>query len=98
MPTYLIGEHVQFRQAVTRKDLDCVINAGEKARIVAIALNGSYTVKLDKDGLIISGIMGDDIKAPPAPQTAWGTQRPHRRASATKKAKTMRPKADPPVP
>ena len=62
MATYQVSQQIQFRHAVTRKDLERVINAGEKASIIAVAINGMYTVKLHADGLLASMIMDEDIK------------------------------------
>ena len=55
-----------------------MIDAGDKARIVAVALNRSYIVKLYKDGLLVSGIVGDDITETPEPVWSWGEQKPRR--------------------
>jgi hypothetical protein len=61
MPVYEVGEEVQFVRQVIRTNPDRVINIDEKAQIVVVAPDGSYTVKL-LSGDSVSGIKEDEVE------------------------------------
>ena len=68
MATYEVGEEIQFRRQLTMTNPDRVINEDERGRIVAVAPDGSYSVKLQAGDGPFSGITDDDIEASVEPQ------------------------------
>ncbi len=61
MVLYEIGEEIQFVRQVTRTNPDRVVNIDEKAQIVAVAPDGTYTVKT-LAGDSVSGISDADVE------------------------------------
>ncbi len=62
MAHYQIGGVVQFVRKITRTDPDRVINIDEKAHIVDISSDGTYTVQLLVDEPPVAGILETDFE------------------------------------
>jgi len=62
MATYEVGEEIQFTRQVKVGNPERVINEDEKGLIVAVAADGTYSVKLPAGDGPFAGITDDDIE------------------------------------
>jgi hypothetical protein len=62
MATYEVGEEIQFTRQLKVGNPERVINEDEKGLIVAVAADGTYSVKLPAGDGPFAGITDDDIE------------------------------------